>query len=190
MVQEWSIALEAAFVGLSGLLFFAYHALLVLAYAFRPQITSFGNNVRVKRMWARQHVKKVQVLPIQALRNYIMSCTVLASTTLVLVLFLADSIIALVSGATKSVSGVRLDFPSHNNATILVIKEVALVLILFVSFLNFMQAVRAANHMAFLLTIDDANSNRGINMSLTLSTRMSFHWWAGLRYLRIIPPNA
>jgi uncharacterized membrane protein len=141
----------------------AYHWQLRRLLASSPKLTAMGRHKLVRQAW----VEMVQsgnhdILAVQTLRNWIVSATFLASTSIIFALGLIGAVFT-----TDKLSQVahELNFLGSQDTQLLLVKTLLLFLNFMVAFFNFSLAIRAFIHAGFELNLrseQEQNITRGL----------------------------
>ncbi|EGC37274.1 hypothetical protein DICPUDRAFT_77060 [Dictyostelium purpureum] len=127
-----------------------YHLLLMIQVRRNPMNTVIGRNHHFRRLWTKQMVDgKKDILAVQTLRNMVMSSTLLASTSITLVVLIINILVS--QTITTILDKIRI-IGAHNSE-ILIYKAFILIIIFLFSFLNFASSIRYVTHLAFLLNV-------------------------------------
>lgn len=132
-----------------------YHLYLARVYRRDPERTHRGRSNRLRRAWvAMVRARGADILAVQTMRNWVMSATLLASTSILIglsvghVAFAGTDLQAL----TRALS--LLPVPSEPTMRI---KLLALAGIFFAAFHHFVLALRYYNHTGFLINLPDGD---------------------------------
>jgi uncharacterized membrane protein len=127
--EDWIAA------ALSGALFSGYHVLLRYKSARNPDYSIQSLSARVRTQWVAAVMQQSKdILAVQTLRNSTMAATLMASTSVVLVLALLNILLQ-----------------SHTLAADSRAKLFCALLALFVAFFQFAMAIRLYNHVGYML---------------------------------------
>jgi len=151
----------AAFAG-SVLLLLLYHRFLAFKVKRNPAYTVQSVNVIARTAWVHAIMQdgKLDVLPVQTLRNSTMAATFLASTSVLLIM------------GTMSLSGQadKLDSSWHalnvlgaKHAALWQIKLLLILIDLFFAFFCFSMSVRLFNHVGYMINVPPTKSRRIIS---------------------------
>ncbi len=135
-------------LGLSLLL--AYHWRLSRVYRLTPERTTRGRADRLRRVWVEAvRARNGDILAIQTLRNWVMTASIFASTTIMIGLGLVAA----------SFQGLNMANLSHAVSFLPVggdlarLKLLILAILFFNAFLRFVTALRFYNHTGFLINL-------------------------------------
>ncbi|KYR01755.1 DUF599 family protein [Tieghemostelium lacteum] len=92
---------------------------------------------------------KKDILAVQTLRNMVMSSTLLASTSITLVVLIVNLLVS--NNAISALDSLRI-IGAHNSK-MLVYKSFILILFFMFSFINFATSIRYITHLAFLINV-------------------------------------
>ncbi|KAI9201798.1 uncharacterized protein BJ171DRAFT_516538 [Polychytrium aggregatum] len=149
----------------SLVLLVAYHLFLVYAIRFRAISTVIGLTRRARRTWTAKIIEKPDaILGVQALRNWIMASSQLASTS---VAVMAGLVAFMTSFGKQSDS---LLSPGDSSLST---KLGALAFIFMLAFFSFTQAMRYFNHVSILLCAAAGSKSR----SSSESPESKLHDW-------------
>ena len=142
----WNLLVDLLGFGLLIL----YHGRLGWVYRRHPERTSRGRADRLRRAWVEAvRERNGDILAIQTLRNWVMTASVFASTTIVIGLGLVAA----------SFQGLNLANLSHALSLVPAgddlarLKLLMLAMIFFSAFLRFVIALRFSNHAGFLVIL-------------------------------------
>lgn len=175
---------------LSGILLLVlYQVYLARVCRGQPDRTYRGLSNRLRRAWvATMRAKGADVLPIQTMRNWVMSATLLASTSILIGLGAAH-----VAFATENPSALAnaLSILPPASDTLVRIKLLVLSGIFFSAFHDFALALRHYNHVGFLINLPDADipGDPVYSVSAVLN-RAGAHYNFGTRKFLLAAPMA
>ena len=148
MILSSSWNLIPDLLGLSLLL--AYHWRLSRVYRRTPERTTRGRADRLRRVWVEAvRARNGDILAIQTLRNWVMTASIFASTTIMIGLGLVAA----------SFQGLNMANLSHAVSFLPVggdlarLKLLILAILFFNAFLRFVTALRFYNHTGFLINL-------------------------------------
>jgi len=145
------VKLKIGLTAISFLILLAYHLYLVHQVRKAPLKTSFGLTSRLREVWVKAVMQeKMDILAVQTLRNWIMAATFLASTAIVITLGMVGT--ALSVGKADELSQ-ALNLLGGASEISWRIKLMVLILDFFITFFNFLLAIRYFNHVNFMITI-------------------------------------
>jgi uncharacterized membrane protein len=142
---------EFIVVGISIALLFGYHARLYLRIKRRPEKTAFGKHKIARSFWLDQYAgSKHDILVVQTLRNWIMSSTFLASTSILVALGLLGIVTT-----TDQLSGLsqELNLLGSADAKLLLAKFLLILLLFMTSFFAFTFSIRFITHAGFVANL-------------------------------------
>lgn len=145
--------------------FVVYHIILFTRILRNPTSTSSGQNNLIRQAWVKVILdERKDILAIQALRNVMMSSSLLATTALTL-----SSIIAafFIKGGdeTSKISEMGQHLSEHFTVEH---KLFAMIVLFMLSFFSYMQAVRINSHVGFMFGIPSDGSTTDRPDFLTL----------------------
>ncbi len=146
-----SEVLEMALVGASILMLAVYHLRLRHRIHSVPQQTSFGRNRIVRRHWLEYYAgARHEILVVQTLRNWLMSATFLASTSILLALGLLG-----IMTTSDKLSGLSQELNSlgSSDAYLLPIKFTLLLILFMTAFFAFAFSIRFLTHAGFAVNL-------------------------------------
>ena len=127
-----------------------YHWRLNWVYRNYPERTSRGRADRLRRAWVEAvRERNADILAIQTLRNWVMTASVFASTTIVIGLGL---VAASFQGLNMSNLSVALSF-LPTGGDVARAKLLVLAVVFFSAFLRFVISLRFYNHAGFLINL-------------------------------------
>jgi uncharacterized membrane protein len=148
------VELKIGLMTISFLILLAYHLHLVHQVRKSPLKTSFGLTSRLREAWVKAVMQeKMDILAVQTLRNWVMTATFLASTAILITLGMVGAALSTEKAEELSQALNLLGGPSETSWRI---KLMVLILDFFVTFFNFLLAIRYFNHVNFMLTIPAA----------------------------------
>lgn len=143
--------IELSLVSISVALVVFYHIYLVFRVHSQPQLTAIGRNNYVRLLWVQTVMdERRDILAVQTLRNWTMAATFLASTAIII--SLGSLSMALTTEKLAEVT-LSFNFLGTQSKTLWVVKLLLLSVNFFITFFNFMLAVRYYNHVPFLITV-------------------------------------
>ncbi|KAM9981197.1 hypothetical protein ACTFIY_003494 [Dictyostelium cf. discoideum] len=141
---------DIIFLSISFGVYFIYHIFLMITVKRNPLNTVIGRNHHFRRTWVDIMIDgKKDILAVQTLRNMVMSSTLLASTSITLVVLIINILVS--QTLTSVLDKIRI-IGAHNN-DILIYKAFILIVVFLFSFLNFASSIRYVTHLAFLLNV-------------------------------------
>ncbi|KAG7037581.1 hypothetical protein SDJN02_01209 [Cucurbita argyrosperma subsp. argyrosperma] len=153
MVAEWrSCYLDVILVPLGSLISCGYHAWLWHRVRTQPFTTLIGINTNARRFWIStilQDNEKKNILAVQSLRNTIMGCTLMATTSILLCTGLAavlSSTYSIKKPLNDAVYGAHGEF-------MLALKYVTLLTLFLFSFFCHSLSIRFINQVNILINI-------------------------------------
>jgi uncharacterized membrane protein len=180
-----AVAVDATAV----LFLLAYHLYLVRAFRRDPCRTYHGRSNRLRRAWvAAMRVRGMEILAVQTLRNWVMSATLLGSTSILIGLGVGSFALTGVdlTDLARSLSG----FPPPSEELVR-IKLLALAGIFFSAFHNFSLALRYYNHVGFMINVPDAVlGNDPVGAVSETLNRAGRHYHRGTRIFLLAGPFA
>ncbi|KAF2074395.1 hypothetical protein CYY_004291 [Polysphondylium violaceum] len=120
---------------------------------------------------------KKDILAVQTLRNMVMSSTLLASTSITLVVLIINLLVS--SSLTSALDKIRII--GARNAEILIYKSFVLILLFLFSFLNFATSIRYVTHLAFLVNVTAFNKECSKEYCYNNLNAGSNHYTVGVR---------
>ncbi|KAL8536898.1 hypothetical protein ACS0TY_012177 [Phlomoides rotata] len=157
--MEWrKCYLDVILVPLGFLICMGYHVWLWNKVRTQPLSTVIGTNARGRRFWVAAMMKdndKKNILAVQTLRNTIMGCTLMATTSILLCTGLAA-----VLSSTYSIKKPLNDtvYGAHGEFMV-ALKYVSLLLNLLFSFMCHSLAIRFINQVNFLVNCPQEPTN-------------------------------
>jgi uncharacterized membrane protein len=164
-----------------------YHLLLARTLRRQPLRTSIGINNEARKAWVR-HVagNRLDILAVQTLRNWTMTATFLASTSILIALGLMSY--ALTSENIQNFSH-ALNVLGSKHPELLLFKFIVLILNFFVSFFGFTMTLRSYNHAAFILNIPENAAELGdIDRISQVVNHGALYYTVGMRALYLTLP--
>jgi len=144
---------EMVLTALSFAILVGYQVVNLVEVKRSPMSTSLGFNSRARDLWVRAVIRDGRdILAVQTLRNWTMAATFLASTAIILAMGFLN--FALTSEGLSDLAHSFNLFGSTNH-TLLIAKALTVVNVFLFSFFNFTLAVRAYNHVAFLINVPE-----------------------------------
>eukprot|EP01104_Vermistella_antarctica_P020859 TRINITY_DN911_c0_g1_i2.p1 TRINITY_DN911_c0_g1~~TRINITY_DN911_c0_g1_i2.p1 ORF type:complete len:267 (+),score=26.94 TRINITY_DN911_c0_g1_i2:156-956(+) len=191
MSADWKLALEILFVTISFLLIGVHHVILAYFIVKRPMETALGSNLKVRKAWATIASHEHNVLPVQTLRNVAMVTSFLATTTIIVLVWLLGYLF----GDPADVHIPNLDFATANGGdTLYYIKLVCVIFCLVVSFYGFSQCMRYVLHLGFLITVGErpelgeSMAQNNTALAVRAVQMASIFFWIGMRgYYTFLP---
>lgn len=171
---------EMALTAVAFAILFGYQVLNLVEVKRRPMSTSLGFNTRARDLWVRAVIRdKRDILAVQTLRNWTMAATFLASTAIVLALGFLN--FALTSEGLSDLAHSFNLFGSTDH-TLLIAKALTAVNVFLFTFFNFTLAVRAYNHVAFLINVPEGE-DAAINPDIVAGAinRGAYNYNLGMR---------
>ena len=144
--STWSLVADL----LGFILLWAYHRRLSWVYIRHPERTSRGRADRLRRAWVEAvRARNGDILAIQTLRNWVMTASVFASTTIMIGLGLVAASFQGLNMANLSNAVSFLPM----GGDLARIKVLILAILFFSAFLRFVIALRFYNHAGFLVIL-------------------------------------
>jgi len=179
-------SLESLIVAAALGSFFGYHLWHFFQIKHSPLLTSTGFNNKARSAWVK-HVREnsLDILAIQTMRNWTISATFLASTSILLSLGIINFALT-TDGLNNFAHG--FNFLGSQAHSILLLKSFFLAANFTFSFISFILAVRFYNHASFLINIPE-NYQLSINSEsdITAINQGALYYNLGMRayYLSI-----
>ncbi len=172
---------ETLLVTLSLLIVFAYHAYLGWRLYCCPLRTDMGINRHINALWVRQMMQhKPDVLTVQSLRNLVMSASLLATCSLLLVGAILGLMLDIQRLESFSYTLDLLGDPTDKR--LLTWRLLLLAATFFFAFFNFILTLRYYNHADFMLNVEClADNEANVNHALMLMQRGGRHYMFGMR---------
>ena len=182
------IALGLDLLGLAVLV--VYH--LYLGHVFRrhPERTYRGHSNRLRRVWVEvMRERGADILGVQTLRNWVMSATLLGSTSILIGLGVVH--VAFAGLDVTSLAAALSPFPPLPDAVVR-LKLLVLGVMFFAAFHDFSLSLRYYNHAGFLINLPDSaipgpSAIDGVTATLN---RAGGHYNRGTRKLLLSAPFA
>lgn len=172
---------EILLVTTSLLIILIYHIYLGWMLHCCPLRTDMGINRHVGALWVKQMMKhKPDVLTVQSLRNLVMTASLLATSSLLLV----GAILGLMLDIQRLQSfNYTLDLLGDpTDKHLLTWRLLLLAATFFFAFFNFILTLRYYNHSDFMLNVEQLNDNEdNVNYALMLVQRGGRHYMFGMR---------
>jgi uncharacterized membrane protein len=147
------VSLGLDFLGLA--LLALYHLYLARIFRRDPERTYRGRSNRLRRAWvAMVRVRGADVLAVQTMRNWVMSATLLASTSILIGLAAGNMAFTGTDLGTLARDLSPLPGPS---GSLMRLKVLALAGIFFSAFHHFALALRDYNHTGFMINLPDGD---------------------------------
>jgi len=178
---------EFLLVTISLSIILIYHAYLGWMLHCCPLRTDMGINRHVSALWVKQMMQhEPDVLTVQSLRNLVMTASLLATSSLLLV----GAILGLMLDIQRLQSfNYTLDLlGGSTDKHLLTWRLLLLAVTFFFAFFNFILTLRYYNHSDFMLNVKRlSNSEENVNYALMLVQRGGRHYMFGMRafYLRL-----
>ena len=167
----------------------AYHFYLSRVCRIAPDRTYRGLSNRLRHAWVGvMRSRGVDVIPIQTMRNWVMSATLFASTAMLIGLGAAH-----LAFSTESPSALasELSILPPGGDAIFRVKLLILAGIFFSAFHDFAVALRHYNHVGFLVNLPDAEvPGEPIETVATVLNRAGNHYNIGTRKFFLSAPMA
>jgi uncharacterized membrane protein len=180
---------ETLLVASTAVVFFAYHAHLILKVRHHPLTTAVGITNHAREMWVNGIMKdKRDILAVQTLRNQVMAATFLASTAILICLgsFSAAFRPGVFSEATHA-----LNLLGTRTETLWMFKLMVLGIVFFVAFFNFTLCIRYFNHVGFMInTFQQNDSTVSAEAVTTVLNHGALHYTIGMRGFYLSVPLA
>lgn len=148
----------------SGLLLLAYYFYLMIRVKRDPDFTVHSVNHRARALWVKDVMNsqgKKDVMAVQTLRNFGMTATFKASSSILLILGTLT-----LSGQAESLSRTWhvLDFAGGSRAAEWwVIKIICLLTVLLVAFFAFAMCLRLLNHVVFMVNLSQTDAQGSLS---------------------------
>eukprot|EP01132_Coremiostelium_polycephalum_P007474 gene7474-9182_t len=169
---------DIVFFSLSAFVYCIYHVLLGIRVYKKPIGTVIGRNHQFRRQWTQIMIDgKKDILAVQTLRNMVMSSTLMASTSITLVVLIINVLVS--SSLTTVLDKIRI-IGAHNQ-DILIYKAFVLILLYLFSFLNFATSIRYITHLAFLVNVAPFYEECSKDYCYSTLKRSSNHFTFGMR---------
>ncbi|MDH3239749.1 MAG: DUF599 domain-containing protein [Alphaproteobacteria bacterium] len=165
----------------------AYHLFLVREVRLRPDRTAIGHANRSRQIWVRNVMEERRdILAVQALRNWNMAASFLASTSILLAIGILSFLIH-----SDDVPDIlyRLNFFGSRIEVYFTFKVLILALCFFAAFFSFSLALRYFNHVSIDITLPVTEDTREtLGIAAALFDRGAHHYTVGMRaYYLAIP---
>jgi uncharacterized membrane protein len=138
------------------LLLVGYHILLIRRIRRAPLTTAVGLTNQLRQQWTRIVMQERRdVLAVQALRNWVMASTFLASTAILIAL-------GILNAATRPSDFAQishaLNLVGTHNCALWMVKMMVLAIDFFLAFFNFTLAIRYFNHAGYGVGMPDQSN--------------------------------
>ncbi|MBI5815067.1 MAG: DUF599 domain-containing protein [Nitrospinae bacterium] len=136
---------------MSSVLLAAYHVYLRIRIAKDPGYTIQSVNFKARALWVERIMKSGEdgVLAVQTLRNSTMAATLMASTSVILVI----GVLTLSGQGDKLGATWHVLNPGDISAEIWLLKLIMVLLCFFTAFFSFSLSVRMFNHVGYLINV-------------------------------------
>lgn len=139
----------------SFLLLGLYHLYLARVCRREPERTHRGRSNRLRHAWvAMVRARKADLLAVQTLRNWVMSATLLASTSILIGLGVGHVAFAGTDLAELARALSPLPLPGESTMRL---KLLVLAALFFVAFYHFVLSLRYYNHSGFMINLPDGD---------------------------------
>lgn len=166
------------------LLLIGYHLYLKWVFGHCPERTYRGRSNRLRRSWVDAvRARGSDILAVQTIRNWVMSATLLASTSIVIALGIINAILQGLDPAHLS----RALSLSPAGNTLAQVKLLVLAAIFLSAFLHFALSLRSYNHTSFLINLP-AESLDGPDVVADELNRAAGHYNLGTRTFLLSMP--
>jgi uncharacterized membrane protein len=170
--------IDIIFVSITIFIYAAYHTLLAWRVSKRPMSTSIGCNSYLRKIWVHTVTSRPgqEVLVIQTLRNLVMGSSLMASTSMLLVVLLINALVAV--NTQNGLFGVIKVFGTSNhdfNAA----KILSVIIVFFISFFNHAACIRYIIHVGF--AINATTGPRSVDFCAAQLLKGSRHFTWGQR---------
>lgn len=179
------ISLGLDIVGLA--LLALYHVYLARVYRRDPERTYRGRSNRLRQAWVTSvRERGADILAVQTMRNWVMSATLFASTSILIGLGVAQ--VAFAATDLTRLASVLNPFPLPSEA-MMRLKLLALAGMFFGAFHHFALALRYYNHSGFLINLPDRyfSGDPADSVAATLN-RAGGHYNKGTRIFLLTLP--
>lgn len=177
---------ELLIVAGSALLVVGYHLYFWWQLKRHPEKTIIGQAKNWRKAWIERMVaRQDNIIVVQALRNWIMSSSFLASTALLI----AAGLLGFLASADKISQLIHeLNFLGLRTDQAFSIKVLALTANFFLSFFNFSLAIRYYNYVTLRATGTAIDDNASIAEAVRFMNKGAMHYALGMRcYYFAIP---
>lgn len=171
---------EILLVSASFLILIFYHIHLLFQIRRSPQSTSFGLTRELRHSWVQMIMhEKRDILAVQTLRNWIMSASFFASTSILISL---GTLNVLLGGEHVPQLLHALNLFGSRSETLWLIKVIVLIIDFFFAFFNFALTIRYYNHVNFMINVspdkEKSISVDSVSKALDMGT---MHYTLGMR---------
>lgn len=169
------------------LLLVVYHTALALLWRKAPERTQRGRANRLRRDWVAEIIaSKRDILAVQTMRNWMMSATLLASTSILIGAGLLSGVfsVADVSELSRHLSFVQpqSEFGAH-------VKLLVLAVLFFAAFYHFSMTLRFYNHAGYMINLPPSYyGDRATEAVAAMVNRGGMHYNQGTRMFLLAAP--
>ncbi len=162
-MQSWidSVGTDLLAFVASALLVTCYYAYLWSRARRDPHYTIHGVNETARKLWVQDVManRGKDVMAVQTLRNYIMAASLMASTSVLLILGTLT-----LSGQAESLAQTwhAVNIGGSGAPQAWIIKVMCLLTVFIVAFFAFATTIRLLNHVLFMINVPNAESHPGL----------------------------
>lgn len=169
------------------LLLLGYHLVLAWLWRFAPERTHRGRANRLRRAWVAEMMAGGRdILAVQTMRNWTMSATLLASTSILIGAGLLGGVF---SGADISELSRHLSVVQPQSAFWVHAKLLVLAVIFFAAFYHFSMTLRYYNHASYMINLPPGYyGERAADAVALLVNRGGMHYNQGTRMFLLAVP--
>lgn len=171
---------ETVLVVLAVIVLSGYHLFFFLEIRKSPNRTIVGAARQLRELWVNKIISRGdRILAIQTLRNWVMTSSFLASTSILI----AVGLLGFVVSADK-LSGIinEINLLGNQGESLLATKFMLLVANFLLAFFNFALALRYYNYLALTITIvENTDDPQTKNLVVKLVNRGADHYTWGMR---------
>lgn len=147
----------------SGLMLLAYYLFLMMRVKRDPNFTVHSVNQKARALWVMDVMRsqgKKDVMAVQTLRNFGMTATFKASSSILLILGTLT-----LSGQAENMARTWhvLDIAGSRAADLWVVKIMCLLSVLLVAFFAFAMTLRLLNHVVFMVNLPEADAQGSLS---------------------------
>ncbi|MFJ7566909.1 DUF599 domain-containing protein [Herminiimonas sp. NPDC097707] len=147
----------------SGSLLLIYYLLLLVRVKRDPEFTVHSINRKARAQWVKDVMKnygKKDVMAVQTLRNFSMSATFKASSSILLILGTLT-----LSGQAENMAKTWhvLDVVGSRSADLWVLKIMCLLSVLLIAFFAFAMCLRVLNHVVFMVNLPEEDAQGSLS---------------------------
>lgn len=160
LFSEYGIDLTAFTVSIG--IVAAYYFFLHLKVRDDPTYTIHGVNALARHLWVANIMRNPakDVMAVQTMRNFIMGTSLMASTAALLII----GTLTLSGQAQNIAQGWHaLSITGSHSAELWVFKVMFLLIDFIVAFFAFAMSVRLANHVVFMINVQEHNANHNLS---------------------------